>query len=127
MYIEEASSGTGLIQKLKRESTIPVFGMIRNFSNKLNTKSAANAVERVSNILSYIAAEKVYLPRDKNTITVPLLKECEEFTRDGTHKHDDIVDTMCDAITMCYQKGKYLLPSEMFPQNINKSMRMGFR
>lgn len=88
-YIEDKSSGTGLIQDLQRDTGIPVLAIQRN-KDKLT---------RVEDILPYIECGRVFLPDwlgwEWNDI---ILKECEEFSRNLSHKHDDIIDNICDAI-----------------------------
>ena len=50
-------------------------------------------------MLSYIESGQVYLPFDENHgFNKDLLNECEAFTRDDSHAHDDIVDTLVYAI-----------------------------
>lgn len=96
-YVEDKSSGTGLIQQLRRRSAIPVIGIPRE-KDKLT---------RLMDILSYIEAGRVFLPRDRHDITNPLLSECEEFSRDLSHKFDDICDTLIDAAVIGFGiKGK---------------------
>ena len=50
---------------------------------------------RVEEVLDYIAAGLVELPDSRaygnNNV---LLSECEAFSRDMSHSHDDIVDTL---------------------------------
>lgn len=88
LYVEDKASGTGLIQELQRVG-IPVIG-IQVDKDKLT---------RVENILSYIESGNVLLPYDeKYNFNVDLLNECEAFTRDDSHSHDDIVDTLVHAI-----------------------------
>lgn len=88
LYVEDKASGIGLIQELKRYG-IPVIGLVAD-KDKLT---------RVENSLPYIESGMVLLPNAENYgNNKVLLDECEAFTRDDTHIHDDIVDTLCYAI-----------------------------
>lgn len=91
MYIEDKVSGTGLIQDLQRESSIPVKGVQREKDKGV----------RLSNVLPYIEAGRVFLPMNENYSFVPkFLSESEEMTLDDTHSFDDQIDTMIDGIEM---------------------------
>jgi predicted phage terminase large subunit-like protein len=76
-----------LIQEIKREGNIPVKGVERT-KDKLT---------RLLDVLSYIEAGLVCIP-ESASFTNDFLAECESFTSDDTHMHDDQVDTMIDAI-----------------------------
>lgn len=84
-YVEDKASGTGLIQGLKTKYGMPVIGV----------KADTDKLTRVENVLSYIEAGQVYLPENENYGFCPdLLNECEAFSRDMSHLHDDIVDAL---------------------------------
>jgi predicted phage terminase large subunit-like protein len=85
--VENKASGTGLIQEIEREGNIPVKGVERT-KDKLT---------RLMDVLSYIEAGLVCIP-ESASFTNDFLAECESFTSDDTHMHDDQVDTMIDAI-----------------------------
>ena len=87
MKIEDAASGTGLIQKLKREHRLPVHGITRR----------KDKYSRLLDVLGYIEAGHVCIPRAAS-FTSDFLAECEAFTADDSHAHDDQVDPMVDAI-----------------------------
>lgn len=88
-YIEDKASGTGLIQGLKSKYGMPVIGL----------KVDADKLTRVENVLPYIEAGQVLLPENENYSFVPdLLNECEAFSRDMSHLHDDIVDALVHLI-----------------------------
>lgn len=85
LYIEDKASGTGLIQGLKSKYGIPVFGM----------QASTDKLTRAENILPYLEAGQVYLPENENYGFNPdLISECEAFSRDMSHLHDDQVDTL---------------------------------
>lgn len=87
MKIEDKSSGTGLIQEIKRADRIPIDGIERN-KDKLT---------RVMDAVGFIESGYVCLINDSPFIS-DFITECEGFTADDTHKHDDQIDPMCDAI-----------------------------
>ena len=90
IYVEDKASGTGLIQELQRAGA-PITGLPVN-SDKLT---------RVESVLTYIESGQVLLPYDETYGFNPdLLAECEAFTRDDSHAHDDIVD----ALVYCIQE-----------------------
>lgn len=84
IYIEDKASGTGLIQELQRAGA-PIIGLVTD-KDKLT---------RLESVLTYIASGQVLLPYDENYGFNPdILAECEAFTRDDSHAHDDIVDAL---------------------------------
>lgn len=85
--VEDKSSGTGLIQDIKRDGRIPIKGIPRDKDKLL----------RVNDATPYIEAGHVYLPVGPAWV-LGLITECEEFTADDSHAHDDQIDPMCDAI-----------------------------
>lgn len=94
LIIEDKSSGTGLIQDIKRENHIPVEG-IERVKDKLT---------RLMDVVSYIEAGYVCVLEDDSTVS-DFIRECEEFTADDTHSHDDQIDPMIDAINeMCAKR-----------------------
>jgi phage uncharacterized protein (putative large terminase), C-terminal domain len=87
MKVEDKASGTGLIQSLKSQAHIPIVGIER-------TK---DKYTRVLDVLGQIEAGRVVLPKDAPFLS-DLLTECESFSADDTHPHDDQIDPMIDAI-----------------------------
>ncbi len=87
MKIEDKASGTGLIQKLKSQAHIPVSGIQRS----------KDKYTRLLDVLGYIESGHVMLP-DGAPFVSDFLAECEAFSADDSHMHDDQVDTMIDAI-----------------------------
>lgn len=88
LYIEDKASGQQLIQDFKRIG-LPV-KPIEVTKDKLT---------RVEEVLEYIAAGLVQLPENRNYgNNNTLLLECEAFSRDMSHAHDDIVDTLVHLI-----------------------------
>lgn len=93
MWIEDKASGTGLIQEIKRECAIPVIPLAAD-KDKLT---------RLEAVLAHIEAGNVVLPNSPEQ-NKDLLNECEAFTRDDSHKHDDIVDTIVYGIMVGLSK-----------------------
>jgi len=87
MYVEDKSSGTGLIQEIKLDADIPIEAIQRG----------KDKYTRCLDVLGTIEAGYVYLPAEEVFIS-DFLTECEAFTADDSHKHDDIVDNLFDAI-----------------------------
>lgn len=87
MKVEDKSSGTGLIQSIKSKGGIPIEGVERN----------KDKYTRVMDVLGYIESGLVCLPEDA-PFTNDFITECESFTADDSHMHDDQVDPMIDAI-----------------------------
>ncbi len=87
MVIEDKSSGTGLIQDLKAEAKIPVKGVAR----------VKDKYTRVMDVLPRIESGYICLVDGKAYIS-DFIAECEAFTADNSHQHDDQIDPMCDAI-----------------------------
>lgn len=88
MYIEDKSSGTGLIQEISCLG-IPVIPVTPD----------RDKLTRVENTLTYLEAGLVYLPDSPTyNFNVDFLSECEAFTRDDSHKHDDQIDCFCYAV-----------------------------
>lgn len=84
LYVEDKASGTGLIQELSRAG-VPITGLVTD-KDKLT---------RVESVLNYISSGQVLLPYDESYGFNPeLINECEAFSRDDSHTHDDIVDAL---------------------------------
>jgi predicted phage terminase large subunit-like protein len=87
MMVEDKSSGTGLIQDIQAAGGIPVEGIERN-KDKLT---------RVMDVVSFIDSGQVWIPAEASWVS-DFINECESFTPDNTHAHDDQIDPMVDAI-----------------------------
>lgn len=86
MKIEDKTSGTGLIQNLKKKG-IPVEGIPRT-KDKLT---------RAYDGQPFLEAGLVVVPEDA-PFTSDLCDETDKFTKDDSHLHDDQIDPMLDAI-----------------------------
>jgi predicted phage terminase large subunit-like protein len=93
MYVEDKASGSGLVQTMTRETNIPVIAVQRN----------KDKVSRARDVHPYIAAGRVHIP-----VTAPwkaaFMLEFSQFNVEMTHKHDDIIDTVIDAVETEYIK-----------------------
>ncbi len=88
LKVEDKSSGTGLIQTIKLPPyNIPVEEVQRSIDK----------LTRVNDALPYIEAGQVCVPEEA-PFTNDFLTECEAFTADMSHDHDDQIDPMCDAV-----------------------------
>lgn len=85
--IEKKSSGAGLIQTIRRQNLIPIEGIERN----------RDKVSRAMDCVPQIASGNVWLPNDAPWL-FDFLQECRKFTPLMTHKNDDQIDPMLDAI-----------------------------
>ena len=83
--IEEAAAGYGLIQQLKAQG-VPCVG--------LPTKK--DKVTRCLSFLPMLQAGFIKLPQSAKWLN-DFIAECEAFTADDTHSHDDSIDTMLYA------------------------------
>lgn len=89
--IEDKSSGTGLIQKAKRETKPPI-----------PIKAIQRSVDKVSRAMDtapYIASGKVFLPIDA-PFTLDFKAQMIQFTAAMTHRYDDMVDACMDAVDL---------------------------
>ena len=88
MKVEDKASGTGLIQDLAASSSIPILPIERD-KDKLT---------RVMDIAGYVEAGRAYIPEESPWVS-DFVAECEAFTPNDTHDHDDQIDPMCDALS----------------------------
>ena len=88
LYIEDKSSGTGLIQQLRQgKAFIPVIPIERT-KDKLT---------RVMEIQPRIQSGMVFLPESAPWV-IDFISECEAFTANDSHKHDDQIDPLVDCV-----------------------------
>lgn len=103
-YIEDKSSGIGVLQEIRKTVPIPLLPIVRaRFKNDEGKEIAADKFSRVMTMNPYLMNGWVYLPNsEKDVISSQLLSECVAFKADLSHKHDDMVDTMCDAVDIAF-------------------------
>ena len=97
LAVEDKSSGTGLVQTIRLLNNIPI-EPIERVKDKLT---------RVMDALPYIEARQVCVP-ESAPFTNDFISECESFTADDSHDHDDQVDPLCDAVNDMLQSGNKL-------------------
>jgi predicted phage terminase large subunit-like protein len=95
MKVEDKVSGTGLIQKLRRESQIPIMPIQR----------CVDKYTRLCDNLGYIESGRVWLPQNALWLS-DFLTECEHFSADMGHSFDDQIDPMLDAVEDLLAKQK---------------------
>lgn len=93
LYVEDKASGTGLIQEIRRECAIPI----------LPLQADKDKLTRLEAVLAHIEAGNVELPHSAEN-NKQLLNECEAFTRDDSHAHDDQVDALVYGIMVGLSK-----------------------
>lgn len=102
-YIEDKSSGIGVIQEIRKTYPLPVIPIPRSRYKEGNMVIKQDKLSRVMTIVPYIMNGWVYLPNnEKDDISSLLLSECASFRADLGHKHDDMVDCMSDAIDIAF-------------------------
>lgn len=101
LYVEDKSSGTGLIQDIKKSHQIPVEGIERN-TDKLS---------RVIDATTYIEPGMVFIPESSPWVS-DFVTECEGFNATMTHDHDDQIDPLVDAIDKLISNKNKLKPWE---------------
>lgn len=95
LKVEDKASGTGLIQSIKRHGKIPIEGIQRH----------TDKLVRVKDVAGYIESGLVMIPEEAEWVHA-FVAECEAFTADDTHAHDDQIDPMCDAINDMLAKAR---------------------
>ncbi|MEG1232668.1 MAG: phage terminase large subunit [Acinetobacter sp.] len=97
VYIEDKSSGTGLIQSIQRKRNIPIKGI----------QVDADKYTRVLGIQGFIESGYVFLPDGAEWVE-DFLSECEKFTATDSHKHDDMVDAFVHCVNELTGKANIL-------------------
>lgn len=88
VLIEDKSSGTGLIQELAATS-LPI--------RPTPVQRSRDKLTRALDVAPQIEMGKVFIPAHKRWVS-EFVSEHSLFTKNDTHKHDDIVDNTCDAV-----------------------------
>jgi predicted phage terminase large subunit-like protein len=89
VLVEDASSGSGLIQECGRQIPLPITAVRRG--------SGQNKLARAMDAAPQIKMGNVLLPIGESFV-MDFVTECAQFTADDSHKHDDQVDTLMDAV-----------------------------
>ncbi len=107
MKVEDKSSGTGLIQTLRYAPyNIPIEGIERN----------RDKLTRVMDALPYQEIGLVAIPEESEW-TSDFVTECEAFTADDSHAHDDQIDPMVDGVMEMLQAGNKLKQWEQLAED----------
>jgi predicted phage terminase large subunit-like protein len=93
--IEEAASGTQLVQEIKRAGGIPVRGI----------KRTKDKYQRFTDCASHMETGNVCLPANAPYLS-DLLAEFEAFSANDSHLHDDALDCTMSAIESMLLTGK---------------------
>lgn len=106
-YMEDKSSGIGVLQELRKTYPLPLLPIVRaKHKNDEGVTVASDKFSRCMTAAPYLANGWVYLPNDeKDDITGQVLAECAAFKADLKHKHDDICDTLFDAVDIAFGAG----------------------
>lgn len=87
LKVEDKSSGSSLIQNIQRNTLIPIKAIQRN----------RDKVSRAHDVVPQISVGNVWIPHDAHWI-FDFKDEFRKFTAMMTHKHDDQIDPLMDAI-----------------------------
>lgn len=104
VYIEDKSSGIGVLQEMRQNYPIPLIPITRaRYKNDNGVVIKADKLSRALTCVPYIANGWVYLPNnEKDGISSLLLSECAAFNMELTQKHDDMVDCLLDSIDIAF-------------------------
>lgn len=107
IYIEDKSSGIGLIQTLRTKTSIPFIPIQRaRYKSEDGIEVKADKYSRALAACPHIASGRVKLPNNAHDeISSTVLSETSAFRSDLKHKHDDIVDCVCDACNIAFGNG----------------------
>lgn len=108
-YVENKASGIGLIQDLKKTSRIPIKAVERQ----------KDKYTRLQEVLTYIEAGRLHL-NDSLKWTQKVVDELSYFSEDLKHEHDDIVDTIIDALNVTFVNKKVTMLDATYSNDNNK-------
>lgn len=91
VFVEDKSSGTGLIQEVENRLPIPVTALQRS----------TDKVTRAMDVQPHHIARKVALPYG-DAANFEFVSEVASFTANDSHKHDDQTDVMIDALAQVF-------------------------
>lgn len=102
MYVEDKASGTSLIQNIQRKKCLPIKAV----------QVDSDKYTRVLGVTGYIESGYIYIPENLAWV-LDFLEECEKFTANDTHKHDDQVDSLVMMINELLMTVKRHMPKVM--------------
>jgi predicted phage terminase large subunit-like protein len=115
MNVEDKASGTGLIQKIKLMNFIPIKPIERTIDK----------LTRVMDVLGYLESGMVCVPGDA-PFTNDFVQECEAFTADNSHAHDDQIDPLVDAVNeMLSNSNKLKVWEQLGKPELDKGKTVG--
>lgn len=97
MAVEDKASGTGLIQKLKTGFPDSTGRPTRALIPVQAIERTTDKYSRVNDVAGFIETGYAAIP-DGAPWASEFIAECEAFTADDTHAHDDQIDPMVDAL-----------------------------
>lgn len=101
--IEKKSTGATLVSVLKSIQGLRIMPIERS-------SASGNKTTRFLEAQPYVAAKRITLPTHARHNQI-CIEHCRKITANGSHLHDDIADTLYDAIKLALIDG-VLLPSE---------------
>jgi predicted phage terminase large subunit-like protein len=118
LAIENKANGIHIIQEFERRK-IPVEVLEPKAKDYKGNFYTADKVQRLMDILPYISAGRFYIPADEigHKWLKDFLIECQAFTRDNSHKHDDQIDVLIYAL-------KEMIEAQwQMPQSFSQGLR----
>lgn len=98
-WIEDKASGTSLVQTIRANRQVPARPWLPD------EKTSPDKVGRVNQSAMPISSGRVFLPGNGEAWVKGFVNECQAFTSDDSHLHDDMVDTMTTAILIWLRRG----------------------
>ncbi len=92
--IEKKSTGTTLISVLNKYRGLEIRSIERNASSR-------SKVDRYLEIQPYVSRRLVSFPKYANHVNM-CIEQCKRVTANSSHRHDDIVDTLYDAVKTAF-------------------------
>ncbi len=115
--IEKKSTGVTLISVLKELRGLQIVDLER-------TAASGNKAARYNEIQQYIASKQVSFPMGAKHRDM-CVEHCRKITRSMSHKHDDIADTLYDAIKIAIINKSALLYLPQAEVNKHKALPLG--
>lgn len=88
--IEKKSTGVTLLSVLKKYQGLQLIEIERN-------RSSGSKIERFLEAQPFVASRRISLLEDAKHTTI-CIEHCRKITANNSHRHDDIADTLYDAI-----------------------------
>lgn len=98
-WIEDKASGTSLVQTIRTSKQVPARPWLPD------EKISPDKVGRVNQCAFPLSSGRVFLPGNGEPWVKGFVNECQAFTADDSHLHDDQVDTMTTALLIWLRRG----------------------